>query len=54
MSQLLEKLRMAAEVFAVPTVENEVSDDEKGVRPRRRWFRRSRQFTISLTGQRGN
>ena len=30
MSQLLEKLRRAAEVFADPKVENEVSEDEKG------------------------
>ena len=30
MSQLLEKIRRAAEVFADPKVENEVSDDKKG------------------------
>ena len=32
MSQLLEKLRRAAEVFADPKAENEDSDDEKGVK----------------------
>ena len=32
MSQLLEKLRRAAEVFADPKAEDEVSDDEKGVK----------------------
>ena len=32
MSQLLEKLRRAAEVFADPKVEKEVSDDERGVK----------------------
>ena len=32
MSQLLEKLRRAAEVFADPKAEKEVSDDEKGVK----------------------
>ena len=32
MSQLLEKLRRAAEVFADPKVENELSEDEKGVK----------------------
>ena len=31
MSQLLEKLRRAAEVFADPKAENEVYNDEKGV-----------------------
>ena len=31
MSQLLEKLRRAAEVFADPKIENEVSNDEKWV-----------------------
>ena len=30
MSQLLEKLRRAAEVVADPKVENELSEDEKG------------------------
>ena len=32
MSRLLEKLRRAAEVFADPKVENELSEDEKGVK----------------------
>ena len=32
MSQLLEKLRRAAEVFADPKAENEESDDKKGVK----------------------
>ena len=32
MSQLLEKLRLAAEVFSDPKAEDEVSDDEKGVK----------------------
>ena len=32
MSQLLEKLRRAAEVFADTKVENELSEDEKGVK----------------------
>ena len=32
MSQLLEKLRRAADVFADPKVENEMLDDEKGVK----------------------
>ena len=32
MSQLLEKLRRAAEVFADPKIEEEGSDDESGVK----------------------
>ena len=36
MSQLLEKLRRAAEVFADPKVENELSEDEKGVKAKER------------------
>ena len=32
MSQLLEKLRRAAEVFADPIIEEEGSDDENGVK----------------------
>ena len=32
MSQLLEKLSRAAEVFADPKVEDELSNDEKGVK----------------------
>ena len=32
MSQRLEKLRRAAEVFADPKAEDEVSDDENGVK----------------------
>ena len=34
MCRLLEKLRMAAEVFADPKAENEVSDDETGAKPK--------------------
>ena len=40
MSQLLEKLRRAAEVFADPKVENELSEDEKGVKAKERVVRK--------------
>ena len=40
MSQLLEKLRRAAEVFADPKVENELSEDEKGVKAKERMVRK--------------
>ena len=40
MSQLLEKLRRAAEVFADPKVENEFSEDEKGVKAKERVVRK--------------
>ena len=56
MSQLLEKLRRAAEVFADPSVENEVSDDEKGVKAKQNFesiFKKSHRaagkFTLSET-----
>ena len=39
MSKLLEKLRRAAEVFADPKVENELSKDEKGVKAKERVVR---------------
>ena len=44
MSQLLEKLRRAAEVSTDPKAEKEVSDDEKWRRLMRRWCRRLSQF----------
>ena len=40
MSQLLEKLRRAAEVFADPKFENELSEDEKGVKAKERVVRK--------------
>ena len=40
MSQLLEKLRRAAEVFADPKAENEVSEDEKGVKAKEKVVRK--------------
>ena len=40
MSQLLEKLRRAAEVFADPKVENELSEDENGVKAKERVVRK--------------
>ena len=39
MSRLLEKLRRAAEVFADPKVENELSEDENGVKANERVVR---------------
>ena len=39
MSQLLEKLRRAAEVFAHRKAEDEVSDDEKGVKAKEKVVR---------------
>ena len=40
MSQLLEKLRLAAEVFAHPKAEDEVSDDENGVKAKEKVVRK--------------
>ena len=40
MSRLMEKLRRAAEVFADPKVENELSEDEKGVKAKERVMRK--------------
>ena len=40
MSKLLEKLRRAAEVFADPKVENELSEDEKGMKAKERVVRK--------------
>ena len=40
MSKLLEKLRRAAEVFADPKVENELSEDEKGAKAKERVVRK--------------
>ena len=40
MSKLLEKLRRAAEVFVGPKVENELSEDEKGVKAKERVVRK--------------
>ena len=40
MSKLLEKLRRAAEVFADPTVEDELAEDEKGVKAKERVVRK--------------
>ena len=40
MSKLLEKLRRAAEGFADPKVENELSEDEKGVKAKERVVRK--------------
>ena len=40
MSQLLEKLRRAAELFADPKVENELSEDEEGVKAKERVVRK--------------
>ena len=40
MSQLLEKLRLAAEVFADPKVENELSDDKRGEKAKERVVRK--------------
>ena len=40
MSRLLEKLRRAAEVFADPKVENELSEDERGVKAKERVVRK--------------
>ena len=40
MSQLLEKLRRAAEVFADPKVENELSEDERVVKANERVVRK--------------
>ena len=40
MSQLLEKLRRAAEVFADPKVDNDLSEDEKGVKAKERVVRK--------------
>ena len=40
MSQLLKKLGRAAEVFADPKVENELSEDEKGVKAKERVVRK--------------
>ena len=54
MSRLLEKLRRAAEVFADPKVENELSGDEKGVKAKREWFGKWSQFSRNRTGRPGN
>ena len=40
MSELLEKLRRSAEVFADPKAENEESEDEKGVKVKERVVRK--------------
>ena len=54
MSQLFEKLRRAAEVFADPKVENEVSDDEKGVKAKEMVVQKVESISRSFTGQLGN
>ena len=54
MSQLLEKLRRAAEVFADPKVENELSEDEKGVRAKERVVRKVESISRNRTGRPGN
>ena len=54
MSQLLEKLRRAAEVFAYPKVENEVSYDEKGVKAKEMVVQKVESISRSFTGQLGN
>ena len=51
MSQLLEKLRRAAEVFAEPKVENKLSEDENGVKAKERVVRKVESFSRNRTGR---